>query len=182
MILAQKSGFISCIISLNSGSFFSFFIHSIYCLDKLPLTQIYFNIMRHLDSDVTFQYETAATGKMNLESSWSLHIYFSLSSAWCPLSFYFLLSSFLSQSSLVFSQTFSSCVGLCFSLSGCKGEQMALIHNLVKWLNLMRKDIHVERERDMEKDGFEERNPDESRTTLSSVRERVAKLGTFPDS
>ncbi len=51
---------------------------------------------------------------------------------------------------------FFVCLSLYLSLSlflsiWLQGEQMALIHNLVKWLTLMRKDIHTERERQQER-------------------------------
>lgn len=55
-------------------------------------------------------------------------------------------------SSTFFFVCLSLYLGLSLFLSiWLQGEQMALIHNLVKWLTLMRKDIHTERERQQER-------------------------------
>ena len=79
-----------------------------------------------------------------------------LATVLCPLS----LHVFFARLSLVclpvVLQPFSLCachfIGLSLFLSiWLQGEQMALIHNLVKWVTLMRKDINTERERQEER-------------------------------
>lgn len=112
--------------------------------------------------DLPILKQTVATGKINLQSSCSFNAFFpSLQlRALCLPSLFSRLSPLFS---LIHSPAFLATFLLCarhlisgppspFSLDlAAKREQMALIHNLVKSLTLMRKDTDRERERDGKK-------------------------------